>query len=285
MSLLDHIDACNTFDLAHFRPFFAAGQRIGWVRTAFAAKLSAFPDVFSVDDDEVRLADRLATFEERTAAVRRVIDGLASQGECPKRRGEDYPAAPAFGRTPLLLIDRAVVSWFGVRAYGVHLNGFVRTQDGLKLWIGKRAADKSVAPGKLDNIVAGGQPADLGLFENLRKEAREEADLPGWVTDRARSVGAITYCFETEHGLKPDTLFVYDLEIPAGVVPRNTDGEIDSFHLMKVEEVLERVRATDDFKFNVNLVLIDFGIRHGLISPESEPDYLDILRRLRSPLP
>ncbi len=285
MSLLDHLDACNAHDLSEFRPFLAAGRRVGWVRIGFAGRLAAFSDVFTVDDDEVRLSERLASFEERTAALRRVVDALASQGEAPRRQGEDYPVATAWGQPPLLLIDRAVVAWFGVRAYGVHLNGYMRTADGLKLWIGKRAKDKAVAPGKLDNIVAGGQPAGFGLFENLRKEAREEADLPGWVTDRARPVGALSYCLATEAGLKPDTMFLYDLEIPAGVVPRNTDGEIESFQLMPVEEVVERVRTTDDFKFNVNLVLIDFCIRHGVLSPESEPDYLDLVRRLRSPLP
>lgn len=285
MSFLDHLDTCNAYDLSRFRPFVVAGQRVGWIKQAFAGTLAAFPEVFSVEDDEVRLSEHLASFEERTGAIRRVIDALASQGEAPKRRGEDYPAAPAFGKPALFLIDRSVVSWFGIRAYGVHMNGYVRTAEGLRLWIGKRAKDKPVAPGKFDNIVAGGQPAGLGLFENLRKEAREEADLPGWVTDRARPVGALTYCQETEHGLKPDTLFIYDLEIPAGVVPKNTDGEMEGFQLMKVEDVVERVRSTDDFKFNVNLVLIDFFIRHGILAPESEPDYMDLLRRLRSPLP
>lgn len=285
MSFLDHLDACNAHDLSRFRPFVAAGQRVGWIKRGFAGTLAAFPEVFKVEGDEVRLSEHLVTFEERTYAIRRVVDALASQGEAPKRKGEDYPAAPAFGKPPLFLIDRGVVAWFGVRAYGVHMNGYVRTPEGLRLWIGKRAKNKTVAPGKFDNIVAGGQPAGLGLFENLRKEAREEADLPGWVTDRARSVGAISYCMETEHGLKPDTMFVYDLEIPAGVVPKNTDGELESFHLMTVDDVVERVRGTDDFKFNVNLVLIDFFIRHGILSAESEPDYLDLLRRLRSPLP
>lgn len=285
MSLLHHLDACNAHDIGRFRPFLVAGQRVGWVRASFAVTLAAFSEVFTVDDDQVRLSDRLATPEERTAALRRVIDSLAAQGELPKRKGEDYAVAATFGKPALLLIDRNLVSRFGVRAYGVHMNGYVRTPDGLKLWIGKRAKDKPVAPGKLDNVVAGGQPAGLGLMENLRKEAREEADLPGWVTDRARPVGAITYCMETEDGLKPDTMFVYDLEIPAGVVPRNTDGEIESFQLMKVQDVLDRVRSTDDFKFNVTLVLTDFFIRHGILSPDSEPDYLELLSRLRSPLP
>jgi hypothetical protein len=85
---------------------------------------------------------------------------------------------------------------------------------------------------------------------------------------------------ENDHGLKPDTLFVYDLEMPEGMEPRNTDGEVEAFRLWPIDEVAEAVRGTDDFKFNVNLVLIDFMIRHGHLDPE-DPEYLDLALGLR----
>jgi hypothetical protein len=94
MSFLHHLDACNAHDLAHFRPFLVAGQRVGWVKTAFAAKLSAFPDVFQVDNDEVRLSEHLASPEERTAALRRVIDGLR-RARRPSARTRTTPSPPA----------------------------------------------------------------------------------------------------------------------------------------------------------------------------------------------
>ena len=40
------------------------------------------------------------------------------------------------------------------------------------------------------------------------------------------------------------------------------------------------VDASDDFKFNCNLVIIDFCIRHGILPPE-HPDYENILRGFR----
>lgn len=281
MSFLDHIRACNAYDLSRFRPFSIDGHSLGWLRRDFAALVAKFPDVFDADGETVHLSSRLQTPEQRTEAVHAVVDALAADGLCKPRRGEQYPVAPAFGRPPLMLLDRAVVVHFGVRAYGLHVNGYVRRPSGLALWIGTRAKDKPVAPGKLDNIIAGGQPAGLTLAENLRKEAKEEADLPDALIDRCVPVGALSYCFENEHGLKPDTLFIYDLELPAEFTPRNTDGEIDAFHLMPVEEVAERVRTTDDFKFNVNLVITDFLIRHGLLQPDAEPDYLAIVQGLR----
>jgi hypothetical protein len=49
---------------------------------------------------------------------------------------------------------------------------------------------------------------------------------------------------------------------------------------MPASAVLERVRAGDDFKFNVNLVQIDFALRHGFLTPE-DPEYLDLVTGLR----
>ncbi len=49
---------------------------------------------------------------------------------------------------------------------------------------------------------------------------------------------------------------------------------------MPAGEVVARVRDTDDFKFNVNLVIADFAVRHGVVTP-AEPDYLAIVAGLR----
>jgi hypothetical protein len=84
-------------------------------------------------------------------------------------------------------------------------------------------------------------------------------------------------------GMRDDVLFSYDIELPAEFVPRNTDGEIADFRLMPLAECLRLVRETDEFKFNVNLVLIDFALRHGAIPPE-HPHYLALLTSLRGGL-
>jgi len=283
MAFLDHIRACNRHDPSNFRPFLAGGQRVGWIRRTAVAALAEDPQLL-VTEETVVLAPAREDFDGRTAAMAAVVDRLASAGLMPKLRGEHYPVLVRWGDDPLFKIDRAAVPFFGVHSYGIHVNGLVRRPDGLHLWVGRRATDKAVAPGKLDNLVAGGQPFGLSLAENLRKEAAEEADLPADIADRARPVGVVTYTMETPEGLKPDTLFVYDLELPDGLVPRNTDGEVETFELWPVDKVAARVRDTDDFKFNVNLVVIDFLVRHGILTPE-DPDYLPICAGLRNPLP
>ena len=43
---------------------------------------------------------------------------------------------------------------------------------------------------------------------------------------------------------------------------------------------MKTVAETREFKFNCNLIVIDFLIRHGLIGPE-RPDYIEIVEGLR----
>ncbi|UEM18920.1 DUF4743 domain-containing protein [Skermanella mucosa] len=282
-SYLHHISACNTHDLTGFRPFRVAEDRVGWVRHALADHLARFGDVFDVRPDMVSLRETLDTFESRSEAMARVLDALVADGTIQRLRREAYPVVTAWGAEPLLKIDRSAVAFFGIRSFGLHVNGFVRRPDGLHLWIGKRATDRRIAPGKLDNLVAGGQPYGLSLDENLVKEAEEEAGLSAGLARRAVPVGAVSYLMETEAGLKPDTLFVYDLEVAEDFKPRNTDGEVEEFMLWPLDQVAARVRESDDFKFNVNLVIIDFLVRHGYLKPE-QPDYLDLVMGLRRPL-
>jgi 8-oxo-dGTP pyrophosphatase MutT (NUDIX family) len=282
MSFLDHIRACNTYRAERFLPLVMGGTRIGWLRHDNAAALRRFPTVFAVSDGTVAIIAG-GDFDALSAEIDRVIEALVAEGRIDKWRYEDFAVAPRWGQEPLFKLDRGAVGFFGIRAYGVHLNGLRRDADGPTLWIGRRAGDKKVAPNKLDNMVAGGIGHGHGLYETLVKEAAEEAAVPRHLIDRAAPVGALFYRMETKAGLRDDVLFAFDLEVPADFIPRNTDGEIAEFHAMPAREAVARVRDGDDFKFNVNLVVIDFALRHGLITPD-EPDYLDIVAGLRGPL-
>ena len=274
MSYLDRVRACQIFDPTAYRPFRVDGRAVGRVPHAFAERLAEFPDVFRVSAEAVELAPELAGPGTRTTAVEAVLRSLAPEGWFRGWRDEPYPVALRFGAAPLLLLERATVPRFGVRGYGLHVNGFVRDGAAIAMWIGTRAADRRVDPGKLDQLVAGGQPAGLSLAENLRKEAAEEAALGEELAARARAASVITYRTERPEGLREDVVFVYDLELPADFRPRNTDGEIARFELMPLDEVAAIVRETDAFKFNCSLVVIDFLLRHGRLDPDEATDVL-----------
>lgn len=280
MSFSDRIAECAVFEPARYLPFLVDGAEMGLIERGFAETLRRFPDVFGVDEGAVRLDGGLADVAARTAAVDGVLRALRQEGMFPSWRDEPFAVGTGFAAPPAFTMERAAVPRFGVRAYGVHLNGFVRDGERILMWVGRRALDRAMAPGKLDQIVAGGQPVGLSLRRNLIKECGEEAAIPPALAAGAVGGGAISYCTERAEGLRRDVEFIYDLELPPDFVPVNTDGEVAAFELWPIEAVAETVERTDDFKFNCALVVIDFLIRHGLIEPD-HPEYETLIRGLR----
>lgn len=282
MSFLDRIDVCAQFEPASYLPFRVDGVHVGFVRPEFATRLASFPDVFETSAAGVALAPGLVGRETRTAAVAGALRRLASDGAFAGWREEPYAVAPEMEAKPFFVMERAAIPKFGIRASGVHVNGWVRRPDGIHMWIGRRSPDKQTSPDKLDQIVAGGRSALHSVFETVVKEAGEEAGIGASLAGQARPVGAITYTTEREEGLRRDVLYVFDLELPPDFVPVNHDGEIAEFQLWPIDRVLETVRDTENFKFNCALVVIDFLIRHGLIAADGTPDYLRLVEGLRS---
>src|SRR5438477_5689395 len=177
MSFADHIRACNNFDRGRVVPLLAGGRRIGWLRHDNAAALARFDSVFAVEPNQVRLVVE-GDADTVSAAVDEVVEALVVEKSVPKWRNETFDVMPRWGEPPVFRLDRGAVPFFGVRAYGVHLNGYRRDDGRLHLWIGRRAPNKRVAPDKLDNIVAGGIGNGHGIAATLIKECDEEAAIP-----------------------------------------------------------------------------------------------------------
>jgi len=261
---LRHFQASNTHDLNRFAPFTIDNKPYGWVAKDLLPLLTG-SDLFEIAKGNLVLPTPMDNFDKRSEALKTTTDILTKHFD-KKLRKEMYPVIQEWGDAPLAQLDRIAVPWFGVRGFGIHVNGFVQKKDGLYLWIGERATNRLNDPGKFDNMIGGGQPIGLSLEENLCKEAEEEAGIPADLARTAKPVTHLRYMLERKGGLRNDTLFIYDLELPEGYIPRNTDGEVAAFHLLPVAEVASIVYDTNRFKFNCNLVVIDFLIRHGFIT-------------------
>ena len=249
------------------------------MKPSFAEKLAVWPEVFVPDGESIRLADNIKGFNSRSETLDKIIHDLIRQGIIKVHLNEPYPVTAGDRNQAVMTLDRSAVPYFGLRSFGQHLNGFVRKNDGIHLWIARRARDRYIAPGKLDNMVAGGLPWHISLEENLIKECAEEAGMDETLAARATPTGTVSYIAESEKGIKPDTLYCYDIELPDDFTPVCTDGEVESFELMPVNKVMEIVRDTDEFKLNCNLVIIDFLIRHGLLDPD-QSGYTELVSSL-----
>lgn len=190
------------------------------------------------------------------------------------------------------------------------MTAYVRSPDsshGMKLWVPRRAKNKQTYGGMLDNTVAGGMATGEEPFECLVREADEEASLPeALVRGAVKAMGKVTYLYVREEraggetGLvQPECQFVYDLELPVDMVPKPNDSEVEvcetqasrmdntdfgqEFYLWTVEEVQEHM-AKGEFKPNCAIVILDFFIRHGILTPENESNYEEIKRRIHRDL-
>lgn len=277
MSLFDRIRVCHRRDMAKYRPFLADGAGIGWINRDLADRLRGFPRIFRAVEDGLELIPR--GYGARTAAMADVVATLQGEGLVTGWRDEAFPVATSFYAPPLFAIERAAVKTFGIRYYCVQLNGLVGAGEGQHMWIGRRAVSKPIGPGKLDQIVGGGVPLGYSLAETLVKECAEEAGMPAALAGRAHPVGAITILAEEDGGLWHETLFNYDLTLPDDFVPRNTDGEVESFELMPVAEVRQRLESSDEFLFDVVPLLADCLMRHGHLSAD-DPDYVALAELL-----
>lgn len=189
----------------------------------------------------IRLAPADMRMAARTETVAALVKELVKDGVVPKAklRNELQDVRPLSqgwvgpeGQPPPLRLERAAMIHFGVPSYGIHVNGWVRHPDQpddarpWALWVAKRSMSKATYPGRLDQMVAGGQPSGIDFDENVAKECEEEASLPPDVIDRIRPAGMVCYRYAAKKGLSTKILATYDLEMPQGLAPVCGDGEI-----------------------------------------------------------
>lgn len=117
-------------------------------------------------------------------------------------------------------------------------------------------------------MVGGGLSVGYGIEETAVKEAAEEASIPSDLVKNIVSAGCVSFLFESNRGIFPNTEFVFDLELPVDFEPTNADGEVQAFQLLPAKDCLEKV-FSPDFKTTSCPVVIDFLIRHGVITPEN----------------
>lgn len=255
-----------------------------WRRDDEAKELTFAPQSGPVDTVEAFdyrnriLADYLQDLRERK--IFKVLGGW---------RNELYPIYGP-GKRLLLNMERSATPLFGVVTYGVHMTAYVNTPEGMRIWTPKRALTKQTYPGMMDNTVAGGLSTGEKPLECLVRESMEEASLPEDITKNAKSCGTVTYHHIREAnaggevGLsQPECQYVYDLELPEDVVPQPNDNEAVDFQPLSIDEVGQAL-ADGKFKYNCALVLLEFFVRHGIVTAENEPEYVEIVSRMHRKL-
>jgi len=268
-------------------PFKCCGSQVGLLSKNVVGELSHYPDVFIITPDSVDLSPQLSSAQERSKALELVLLDMRSKDTFLALRGwrgECYEIRQQFSQPPLFKMERSATPIFGVRQYGVHINGYVRhSASKMSLWMQRRAATKQTWPGKLDSFVGGGLTEGLGVRETAIKEAAEEANVAKELAMNMRPAGSVSFFHQSERGIHPNTEFVFDLEVPETFHPGNTDGEVDDWKLVPVEEVLDII-SSDEYKITSSAIALDFLIRKGLLTVDDERDLPMAVEQIHLPL-
>ncbi|KAL4710579.1 hypothetical protein ACJJTC_008981 [Scirpophaga incertulas] len=269
------------------KPFIVAGHQVGLIRPNVMKHLQRFPQVFRITDKFVELNPAFRDYRERTIKMAETLSHLQKDNDLVALKGwrdECFAVSAPFCHENLLEMDRSAICLFGIRNYGVSVTGYlIHPTKGLCIWLQQRSFTKQTWPGKWDCFVSGGLAVGYGILETTIKEAAEEASVTGDIAKNLIPAGCVSFYFESERGLFPNTEYVYDLELPLDFVPQNADGEVESFELLTAEECVQRA-LSPQFKTTSAPVLLDFLIRRGYINPENEPNYRYLVELLHVPL-
>ena len=234
---------------------------------AHLGALARWPAALQVDPSGVALHCPAA---DRTALLAEVNATLHAQGLVRGWRHETY-ALPALDDGALLATtERAAARFWGSLSLGAHCNGYVAGADGRPshLWIARRADTKPTDPGLLDNLVGGGVPHGQSPADCVRREGWEEAGLTAAQMAGLQPGGRLLLLRDVPEGLQREELSVYDLALPAGLVPQNQDGEVQSITLLPVAEALA-LASTGAMTVDASLATLDFALRHALLPPDA----------------
>lgn len=292
----DAPDAYNKLISSYYEFFVLGSRRIAGYVQPWVVEKMPWGKKWIVDHDKKRLFPYVeglspAKFSEQNTVIEETLRTAKEAGAfkiLEKWRNELYTI---HGPDQLTTMERSGSPLFGIVTYGVHMTAYVNTKNGLRIWVPKRAKGKTYG-GMLDNTVAGGIAAGEQPFECIVREAAEEASFPEeLVRSKAKPCGTISYFnFRDERAggesglLQPEVQFVYDMEIDEEVVPKPYDDEVEDFRLWTVGEVQDAL-SKGLFKPNCALLLLDFFIRHGILTLENEKHYVEIISRLHRKLP
>ena len=141
-------------------------------------------------------------------------------------------------------------------------------------------------PGRLDVTVGGGIGAGDSALDTIVRECSEEASLPtSYVRSNVRPTGILPFPNRSPSGwLLPGMYYTFELPLPpdGSVTPQvnAADGEVEEFELLNVGRVLTSL-IEGRFKPSSAMALIDWMIRHGFLTEDSDTRFVDVCRELR----
>lgn len=231
------------------RPLTVGGRVAGWVTEKATEHINGMPGV-QIEDEAVHIT--AVTSLSLTDVLAELAVGLKGTG-CLRGWRDELLDVIGEGER-LAVIERAAVRPLGLLTRAVHLNAW--SSDG-KIWVARRALDKSSDPGMWDTIVGGLTAAGESVDESLVRESDEEAGLqPEHLAQRTPLRTILRMHRQLPEGYQVEDVLVSDCVLDDSVVPVNKDGEVIEFRLLDCDDLWSMMKQ-GEFTYEAELTLLD----------------------------
>lgn len=151
-------------------------------------------------------------------------------------------------------IERAAVRPLGMLTQAVHLNAW--SPDG-RLWIARRALDKSTNPGLWDTLAGGLAAAGEDMESALLRESHEEAGLLAVDMAGHQPLRTVLRMHRRlPEGYQVENLLLSDCVLDAAATPTNLDGEVSEIRCVGIPELWEML-CQGRFTLEADLAILD----------------------------
>lgn len=237
------------------RPVTIAGRVGGWICSRALAAIGGMPGVL-IEDEAAHLAPA------GDMSLDTVLCGLARRLDdagCIRNWRNELLDVIAEGQV-LGRVERGAIRPLGLLSQAVHLNGW--TPDG-RLWVARRALDKSTDPGMWDTLSGGLVAAGESPHQAMLRETLEEA---GLVADELAGHGPLRTVLRMHRrlpdGYQVENVLLVDCVLDADVMPRNVDGEVLAFRCVGPDDLWQMI-VDGAFTLEAELCILD-SLQHRL---------------------
>ncbi|MBV6274036.1 NUDIX domain-containing protein [Alcaligenaceae bacterium CGII-47] len=233
------------------RPLTVATRVAGWVTAQATDLIATLPGVH-VEYEAVHLGAVPSQRLTLNAVLENIAVTLRDAGVLRSWRDE---LLDVMGEGRLLgRIERAAVRPLGMLTQAVHLNAW--SPDG-RLWIARRALDKSTGPGMWDTLAGGLAGAGEDLETALLRESHEEAGLLAVDLAAHQPLRTVLRMHRRlPEGYQVENLLLCDCVLDAAATPTNLDGEVTEIRCVPIAELWEML-CQGRFTLEADLAILD----------------------------
>jgi 8-oxo-dGTP pyrophosphatase MutT (NUDIX family) len=214
------------------RPLTVAGRVAGWITAKATSHLEGLPGIH-IGDEAVHITAALPARLPLDAVLAQLAAALKDTG-CLRGWRNELLDVYGEGRR-LACMERAAMRPLGLLTKAVHLNAW--SPDG-RMWVARRALDKSTDPGMWDTLVGGLAGAGENLDTALLRESYEEAGLSAAdIQNRSATRIILRMHRRLPEGYQVEDVLVSDCVLDDSVTPKNMDGEVSEVQLVTIAEL------------------------------------------------